>query len=309
VTSARVGSAWNDVPLRNKTVLLVVLASVGGALNGLLEATGARSGWVLSVGLTSLVGLLLVLSKHWIGAPLDDLVIRLKRISREYDLQAINALPIDRRDEVGQIARSIHRITSWSRRDYHEARHLRRTLDYRVAEATKRATSELRQMVMRDALTDLGNRRFLEEHLEPLVLSVRESKEELACVLIDVDNFKTVNDTLGHAVGDKLLAELSGLIKASARHEDYAIRLGGDEFLVLMPGCVAERAGEFARRLVAMFRQRKPLGVPEGKEPSLSIGIACLHRDKAHSGHELMSKADALLYDAKRAGKNQVAGV
>jgi diguanylate cyclase (GGDEF)-like protein len=301
------GKAWNDVPLRNKVVLLVALAAVGGALVGMLEASLGRSGVVLSVGLTVLVSGLLVLAKQWIGAPFERLVKQLGRINREYDTAAIDALPVERRDEVGQIARAIHQLTHWSRRDYNEARHLRRTLDYRVAEATKRATRELRQMAMRDPLTDLGNRRFLDEHLEALVDTVRETREELACVLIDVDNFKTVNDTLGHGAGDELLVFLAGLIRASIRKEDYAVRLGGDEFVVLMPGCEGNRALEFAQRLVALFRQRESSGLPPDKDASLSIGVACLHGNRAASGGDLLAKADAALYKAKRAGKNQAA--
>ena len=190
---------------------------------------------------------LLTLAKAWIGTPIQILVEQLGRINREYSVSAINALPIQRRDEVGQVARSIHQITSWCRRDYHEARQLRRTLDHRVATATRAATRELRRLAMRDPLTDLGNRRFLADHLDTLIESVRQAGGELVAVVIDVDNFKKVNDTHGHGAGDDLLVSLAGLIRASVRGEDYAVRLGGDEFVALMPGCAVERAADIAR--------------------------------------------------------------
>lgn len=304
----RLGRVWNDVPLRNKTVLLIVLAAVGGALIGMLESSSGHPGWMLSLGLTALVGTLLALSKGWIGTPIDHLVEQLGRISREYSLPAINALPIERRDEVGQIARAIHQIASWSRRDYFEARHLRRTLDHRVAQATRTATRELRHMALRDPLTDLGNRRFLDEHLEPLVHSIRESNAELICVVIDVDNFKQVNDAFGHSAGDQVLIFLASLLRSSIRQQDYAVRLGGDEFALFLPGCTVERAGELAKSILSLFQQRVRQQSSVLQNTGLSMGIASLNRDQVASGQELLDRADAHLYDAKRAGKNQAAG-
>lgn len=303
----RISSAWNDVPLRNKVNLLVALAAVGGAAIGFIEAKFGSMGILLAIGLTAIISATLVLARHWIGGPFEKLAIQLARITRDYSLPEIKALPIERRDEVGQIAREIHQIASWCRRDYHEAKHLRRTLDHRVEEATRRATRELRTMAMRDPLTDVANRRFLEEHLEPLAESARQSNEDLVCVVIDVDHFKTINDTLGHAAGDALLVSLAALLKGCARREDYAIRLGGDEFLVLMPGCSVERAGALAKQLITLFNQQAPTNLPNGIKTGLSIGIASLRRDHARSGHELIEMADNKLYNAKRAGRGRVA--
>jgi diguanylate cyclase (GGDEF)-like protein len=303
----RISSAWNDVPLRNKVILLIVLAAVGGAAIGMLEATLGRSGLVLAVGLTLMVGAMLLLSRYWIGGPFEKLADQLARITHDYSLPEIKALPVERRDEVGQIAREIYQIACWSRRDYQEARHLRRTMDHRVEEATRRATRELRQLAMRDALTDVGNRRFLDEHLEPLTESVRHSGEDLICLAIDVDHFKAINDTLGHPAGDAMLSALASLLKACARREDYAIRIGGDEFLVLMPGCRIERARAVAQQLLTLFPQNAPATLPGGKKPGLSIGIASLRRDRARSGRHLVEIADSRLYAAKRAGRGRVA--
>lgn len=303
----RLSSAWNDVPLRNKVILLVTLSAVGGAAIGFIEARFGRMGFLLAVGLTVIISAMLMLARYWIGGPFEKLAAQLARITRDYSLPEIKALPIERRDEVGQIAREIHQIASWCRRDYHEAKHLRRTLDHRVEEATRRATRELRTLAMRDPLTDVANRRFLDEHLEPLTESARQSSEDLVCVAIDVDHFKAINDTLGHAAGDALLASLAALLKGCARREDYAIRLGGDEFMVLMPGCSVERAGAFAKQILTLFHQQAPTNLPHGIKTGLSIGIASLRRDRARSGQELVEMADHKLYNAKRAGRGRVA--
>jgi diguanylate cyclase (GGDEF)-like protein len=207
---------------------------------------------------------------------------------------------------VGQLARVIHRLASTAMRDSYDARQLRRTLDRRVAEATRQATSQLRLMAMRDPLTDLGNRRFLEDNLAPLVKSVLESGGELSCVTMDMDGFKGVNDRLGHAAGDELLIFLGSLIRALVRQEDYAVRLGGDEFCVLMPDCETDRAAQFAERLRVLFRQHTTTALPENVHTDLSVGVAGVRKHAAHSGEELMDLADGALYAAKRAGKGRV---
>ncbi|MEE9211056.1 MAG: GGDEF domain-containing protein, partial [Phycisphaeraceae bacterium] len=140
------------------------------------------------------------------------------------------------------------------------------------------------------------------------VRSIRESEADLICVLIDVDNFKVVNDCLGHAVGDELLVLLAGLIRGCVRHDDIVVRFGGDEIVVLMPGCTVERAGQVASQLIALFRQQVGVILSKSIACGLSIGVVSLRRDGAETGRQLIEKADARLYAAKRSGKGQVAG-
>ncbi|MCX5662037.1 MAG: diguanylate cyclase [Planctomycetota bacterium] len=215
-------------------------------------------------------------------------------------------LPVDRQDDLGVIARAVQRLAAHSLRQHHEARHLRRTLDHRVAEATRVATRQLRQQALRDPLTDLGNRRFLDEQLDPLLSSHRAAGADMACVLIDLDNFKAVNDTLGHGAGDDLLLFTGGLIRGSCRQEDHAVRLGGDEFVVLLPGCDITAAARFAQQILALFRQHARAALPPHCQASLSIGVASLDHDGPAGGAELLERADARLYAAKRSGKDRV---
>ena len=121
-----------------------------------------------------------------------------------------------------------------------------------------------------------------------------------------MDNFKTVNDTLGHDVGDDLLKTLGSLIRASTRSVDCGVRLGGDEFVVLLPGCGMDRAKEFGERLVSLFRQYVSTVVPRDIRTGLSVGISEL-KDGIASGSELLKAADENLYVAKRSGKGQLA--
>ncbi|MCE9592443.1 MAG: diguanylate cyclase [Planctomycetes bacterium] len=287
--------------------MLIFLALAGGALVGMLEVEFGRPSWVLSLGLTVLAVSLLTLARYWIGTPFDQLVEQLERIKKDYHTDALSKLPMDRYDEVGQIARLIHDIGSVSVRNHNDAAQLRRTLDHRVAQATQRATHELRRLVMRDPLTGLGNRRFLDEQFEPLVRSIRESGSEMVCIAIDVDNFKGINDTLGHAAGDELLKFLGQLIRGLCRGGDYAIRLGGDEFVILLPGCGVPRAVQFAEQLVALFSQHTQHTLPPSCPTSLSVGVAGLaDSDPSANAADLLRRADEALYSAKRGGKNRV---
>lgn len=297
--------AWEHVPLRTKVALLIIVAAVGGTVVGVVESHLGHAIWPMWLGLIGLVGGLVWLGRQWIWLPYERLLRQIEKIDDQSRPARLRSLPMDRKDEVGRFARVVDRISTRSLRDYHEAKQLRRSLDHGVEQATRQATHQLRQMAMRDPLTNLGNRRFLEENLEPLLQSAWVSCTELVCIAIDMDNFKQVNDTLGHAAGDELLLFLSKLILGSKRQEDYGVRLGGDEFVVLMPGCSMSRAQEFCDRLVSLFRQQVRTVFPGDVQADLSIGIASLTEGIA-TGRELLEAADANLYTAKRSGKGCV---
>ncbi|MCC7408184.1 MAG: diguanylate cyclase, partial [Phycisphaeraceae bacterium] len=260
-------------------------------------------GWFLSVGLTTIVCLVLWLGFRWMVWPVESLIRLMEGLAHSPQTIGPHQLPLTRRDELGQMARLMHQVYITAQRDRTEIGRLRKTLDDRIAQATRMATKALTQMAMRDPLTDLGNRRFLSANFPPLLQSCQAAGDDLHALLIDLDNFKQVNDTLGHSTGDELLVFLASLIRASVRAEDYTVRLGGDEFLVLMPACPAERVTNFARQLRVLFHQHVKTALPPELKADLSIGIASLIADRPASPQELIAKADERLYAAKRAGK------
>lgn len=296
---------WNDAPLHVKVYLLVALAAVGGNLVGLMEVGLGQRIWPMLLGLAAVTGGVWWLGRGWVIRPFRELLSRVDQVDWDDRPAAVTGLPVDREDEVGRLARVVGQVAARGTRDYHEAKRLRRSMDKGVEQATHRATIQLRQMVMQDPLTGLGNRRFLEEHLEVLFETSWTSGTPLACVAIDMDNFKQVNDTLGHAAGDELLKVLGILIRGSVRHEDYGVRLGGDEFLVLLPGGDADIAHRFSHRLVSLFRQHVRTVMPGQVRADLSVGVAVLGTDMASAQH-LLDAADKNLYAAKRAGKGRI---
>lgn len=296
---------WNDSPLRSKIVLLIVLAVLGGGCIGQLGAYLGLMVWPFWVGLAGLLCTLIWLGKYWVWLPFEQLLKQANRLGRTEIRGSLKSLPVSREDEVGRLAQVINKLAVRSVQDRRETDWLRRTLDQGVEQATRRATRELRQMAMHDPLTNLGNRRFLEEHLESLVESAWTSGTDMVCAVIDMDNFKSVNDSLGHTAGDELLVFLAQLIRGSIRHEDYAVRLGGDEFVILLPGCDVNRVEELLKQIVILFRQHVRTVMPKDIHPGLSVGIASL-TDEISKGSQLLDAADANLYIAKRSGKGCV---
>ncbi len=305
----RARTTWDHVALSHKLAIIVVLAVTGGALAGALESALGHRGWPGALMISTLAVTLIVLAQRWIASPLRDLIAAADRGVLTERPSALTDLPTHRRDEVGDLARIIQRLSVGAVRDYHEAKQLRRTLDHRVEQATQQATRQLQQMAMRDAMTDLGNRRFLEESLPAIFESCQSSNTDLICLAIDVDHFKQINDTLGHGAGDDLLKFLANLIRGSIRHGDYAVRLGGDEFLILLPGCPLPRVRQFADQFIALFRQHVRASIKTDPKPDLSVGVASTIRDGIEKPIDLLERADANLYTAKRAGKGRVAGV
>jgi diguanylate cyclase (GGDEF)-like protein len=123
----------------------------------------------------------------------------------------------------------------------------------------------------------------------------------VSIMMIDIDNFKEINDRYGHVEGDRILAALAGAFKTETRDSDICCRYGGEEFVVIMPSTDIREAGILAERL----RWKVEQGMPGGRKVTISIGVASCDRD-IHTSKELVEKADAALYEAKRKGKNRV---
>jgi diguanylate cyclase (GGDEF)-like protein len=186
---------------------------------------------------------------------------------------------------------------------------LEKSLDQRVQEETRRINQTLQRTkreAWRDPLTGLHNRRMLEENGEKLIEEQYRLEIDMSIVMFDVDHFKILNDTLGHMAGDEMLHFIAQLLKQVIRREDFAVRYGGDEFLLLLPGVAAEQAQQIAVRVISLFRQHTKLLSHLDPKPSLSAGVASLAMTRARDMAEMMRLADDALYQAKHAGKNCV---
>jgi len=172
------------------------------------------------------------------------------------------------------------------------------------------ATHELaiHQMAYGDALTHLPNRRWLRDRIQAALDASRHDEQHRAVLLLDLDNFKTINDTLGHEVGDQYLVEIARRLSLTVQATHAVARIGGDEFVVLMEHLPADegealaQAQALAQQLLAATAQPCPLPglVHHG---SASIGV-CLFRRGNTSLHELLKRADKAMYQAKNAGRN-----
>ncbi|MGA7828484.1 MAG: diguanylate cyclase [Geobacteraceae bacterium] len=151
---------------------------------------------------------------------------------------------------------------------------------------------------LHDHLTGLPNRRFLDFQLKKNIEEVKRYGEYLSLIMLDIDHFKHYNDTRGHVQGDRLLADLAGILSKHIRSADFVFRYGGEEFLVLLPRTDALLAAETAERLRKL--------VEEQTEVTISLGVAT-YRQNSSSGENPVDRADAALYRAKREGRNRVA--
>ena len=163
----------------------------------------------------------------------------------------------------------------------------------------------LRDSSLRDGITGLYNRRFLEEHIEHEQAQIQRDRTCYDILMIDIDYFKLVNDTYGHDVGDTVIKALSQILKESIREADLAIRYGGEEFLILLRHTSAEATQRIASSIHENFKAKKFIIGSETLEKTLSIGIAKLPED-ADSIWKVIKYADTALYAAKNTGRNKI---
>jgi diguanylate cyclase (GGDEF)-like protein/PAS domain S-box-containing protein len=175
-----------------------------------------------------------------------------------------------------------------------------------LALANLRLREVLRGQSIRDPLTGLFNRRFMEESLERELRRADRGKQELALLMLDIDHFKSFNDTFGHPAGDALLRALGKLLKETTRGQDVACRYGGEEFAFVLAGASLDAA---RKRAELLREEMKQLNVRHGGEllgaVTLSIGIAVFPGSGENPG-QLVKAADEALYRAKEEGRDRV---
>ena len=165
----------------------------------------------------------------------------------------------------------------------------------------KVAESKLDKLARIDSLTGVANRRHFEERLSAMLAHSRRQHETIALLYLDIDHFKSINDTHGHAVGDEVIGKFAERLNACVREEDLVARLGGDEFVVLVENPTSDSSENIARKLLAAMQQ--PMQINEKSfQVTTSIGVA--YFAEAPTAETLMNLADRALYAAKAAGRN-----
>jgi len=172
-------------------------------------------------------------------------------------------------------------------------------LRHRLAESVEQSIT--------DGLTNLHNRRYMEGHLKTLVTESLKAGRALSMLIADIDHFKQVNDTFGHDAGDVVLREFAVRLKRNTRGIDLACRLGGEEFVIIMPDTDIARAYQVGERLRAhVAAENFPIGNERTIRVTASVGIATLERGD-DTPETIYKRADNALYAAKRRGRNRVA--
>jgi diguanylate cyclase (GGDEF)-like protein len=186
----------------------------------------------------------------------------------------------------------------------HMAAHLQ-TMQDQMQEKIDQATARLVYQASHDALTGLINRREFEQRLERTRLSALQQDREHALCYMDLDQFKVINDSCGHAAGDELLRQLALLLKGNLRERDTLARLGGDEFALLLENCTLHDALEVADTFRAEVQRFRFKWGDRIFAVGMSVGMVAINRDSGTSAG-LMSAADAACYVAKDRGRNQI---
>ncbi len=264
-----------DALLRERRRLLGLFAGVTGALTLLVGALAWRLG-------RSIVG------------PLDGLVAAVDGVAAGRLDVRVRATA---RDEVGRLARAFDAMVERLRRSRAEVEE--------AQEALRRQNRLLEELSVTDGLTGAGNRKKLDSVLAERLALFRRHRRPFALVMLDLDHFKALNDTHGHLAGDRVLAEVAGILKASVRGVDHVGRYGGEEFAIVLVEATLEGALDTAERIrEAVEKARIDL---DGRtlQVTASLGVT-RSRPGDRRPEDLFSRADAALYEAKRAGRNRV---
>lgn len=293
--------------------LAVVIFSKEGKIEYVNQAFTQTSGFSLMEMETKSV---LEVSKKLLSQPVYDefwaKILSGKPYSGEYLAMRKSGVPYHAQSTVspifdidGQITHFAAVIEDISARKQAELslRKAHSDLQEKLTEITE-LKNRLQEQTVRDPLTNIHNRRYFNEIIEREISRAERNKDCLSLIILDIDHFKTVNDTYGHLAGDDVLIKMANFLVDNVRKMDYVCRYGGEEFVIVMPGACAQDAFQraetlrngFATYVINIDKQRFNL--------SGSFGI-CTYPQLAQNVDQLISRADIALYVAKRSGRNQ----
>ncbi|MNH78934.1 Response regulator PleD [compost metagenome] len=169
----------------------------------------------------------------------------------------------------------------------------------------RRASEHFREMALRDALTGLHNRRYMDEHLDVLIQESLMRGETVTAMVIDLDHFKSINDSYSHQIGDLVLVKVAGILRNTAKGSAAVVRFGGEEFVILSTGLDAKEGAELAEEVRMAISSAEWEEITEHLSVTTSIGV-CTSAGGCTNRGDLLSAADHNLYTAKRSGRNRV---
>jgi diguanylate cyclase (GGDEF)-like protein len=249
---------------------------------------------------------LVLLIVHGIFRPIRQLVAATNKIALgNYDTY----VAAERPDAIGDLARAFNQmvVTVKLQQDALASANKKLDHDLEIAMADLRhKNSQLEELAATDPLTGLYNRRHFGRVLERLFSEASRYGDDLACVMIDLDGYKPINDTFGHAVGDELLMIVGRVIAANMRSMDIAARYGGDEFVLLLPRATAADAATVVERIREEYRQASARHLHLEQGVTMSVGIATLLTTRPARADQLVIQADSALYQAKQAGRDLI---
>jgi diguanylate cyclase (GGDEF)-like protein len=171
-------------------------------------------------------------------------------------------------------------------------------------ERLEKIQAHYRELSLTDALTGLHNKRFLTLELNLAVSRARETGTKLSVLLLDIDNFKNVNDIFGHGIGDEILATLARSVRSCTRESDSSCRFGGDELVIIMPGVQRAEAFNVAERIRNRFEAESRRDI-DGAELAVTVSLGIAEYSGDESPESLLARADDAMYEAKRLGRNR----
>ena len=253
-----------------------------------------------------LIGATLLRKRRLVAVPIRQLMRGVRAVGAgKLDV----FVPVSSSDELGLLTHTFNHMTHRLFESQAEVATYQRTLEEQVTQRTKEleiATAQAYKLAQHDILTGLPNRALLNERLRQIIAQAARDGHQVACLFLDFDHFKRINDTLGHDAGDQLLQAVAQRLTSAVRESDTVARLGGDEFVVILPGLDPDKATFEIMQVITRVRESFLAPVRLGDQtPTLtcSIGVSVYPVDAADPG-AVIKQADTAMYAAKGAGRN-----
>ena len=250
---------------------------------------------------------------RWITKPINRLAKAADSLEANDFYGDIPAISDLAPKEINQLDHGFRKVVSGLQQSRAEVNELNQSLQVKIEAATKKlrdANSRLEYLAKSDHLTELANRRHFEKTLNQLLAQQDELSEPICIMLIDIDNFKDINDKYGHAAGDAVLVQIAPILKMNMRPNDLVARYGGDEFVIQM-NCASE-IGLTRAREIRTYLQNYTFEW-QGHKIQATVSIGLLHPEKSNGSapaqydiETLLQKADTAMYNAKKKGRNTV---